>query len=88
MIGASTSEKSERAGVVEEAYKNQFDVLTALPGKKKYSDAWLLDSECTYHMCPKGSGSMHKSSILMGNDAMCKTAGIANIHMKMFDGHI
>jgi len=51
--GASTSVKSDRAGVVEEAYEDSCDVLTAESGKCKYSDAWLLDSGCTYHMCPK-----------------------------------
>jgi len=25
-------------------------------------------------------------SVMMGNDAMCKTVGIGNIHMRMFDG--
>jgi len=50
---ASTSEKSDQARVVEEADEDSCDVLTAESGKNKYSDAWLLDSGCTYHMCPK-----------------------------------
>ena len=51
--GASTSGKSNQAGVVEEADEDSCDVLTAESGKDKYSDAWLLDSGCTYHMRPK-----------------------------------
>jgi len=51
--GASTSEKSEQVGVVEEAYENPCDVLTGQPGNRKYSDAWLLDLLCTCHMCSK-----------------------------------
>ena len=51
--GASTSGKSDQTGVVEEANKDSCDVLTADSGKDKYSDAWLLNSGCTYHMCPK-----------------------------------
>jgi len=51
--GASTSEKSDQAGVIEEADEDSCDVLTAESGKDKYLDAWLLDSGYTYHMCPK-----------------------------------
>ena len=46
--GASTSGKSDQAGVFEEEDEDSCDVLTA-----KYSDAWFLDSGCTYYMCPK-----------------------------------
>jgi len=51
--GASTSGKSYQAGVVEEADENSCDVLTVKSGKVKYSNAWLLNLGCTYHMCPK-----------------------------------
>ena len=48
---ASTSGKSDQVGVVEQAYEDLCDVLTAQSGKSKYSDTWLPDSGCTYHMC-------------------------------------
>ena len=51
---ASTSGKSYQAGVVEEADEDSCNVLTAESGKDKYSDAWLLDSGCIYHMPKKG----------------------------------
>ena len=35
----STSEKSEQAGVVEEADENPYNILIAQSGKEKYSDA-------------------------------------------------
>ena len=62
--GASTSGKSNQVGVVEEADKDLCDVLTAESEKSKYSDAWLLDSGCTYHMCPKRSGSVLTSLMM------------------------
>jgi len=88
----STSEKSDQASVVEEAYENPCDVLTAESEKKKYLEAWLLDSGCT-HMCPKKEWlSTYKSydggSVIMGNNTVCKTVGIGNIRMRMFDGQI
>jgi len=88
---ASTSWKLDQAGVVEKANEDSCDVLTAVSEKDKYPDTWLLDSECTYHMCPKREWfSTYKlydrGSVLMENDAVCKTAGICNIRMRMFDG--
>jgi len=61
--------------------------------KAKYSDVWLLDSGCTYHMYPKKEWfSTYKlydgGSVLMENDVVCKTIGIGNIHMRMFDGQV
>src|SRR5436190_12166432 len=43
--GASTSGKSEQAGVVEE---DLCEVLTAQSGQGKLSNVWLLDSGATY----------------------------------------
>jgi len=46
--GASTTKKLDRARVIEEADEDSCDVLMDELGKGKYSDAWLLDSGCTY----------------------------------------
>ena len=47
------SEKAGQAGIVKQADEDPCDVLTAQSGKGKYSNVWLLDSGCTYHMCYK-----------------------------------
>ena len=44
-------------------------------------------------MCPrkewlKTYEPFEEGTILMGNDVACKTVGIYNIHMKMFDGWV
>ena len=62
--GASTSEKSDQVGVVENADEDSCDVLTVESGKDKYSNVWLLDSGCTYHMCPKESDSVLTSLMM------------------------
>ena len=90
---ASISGKSDQAGVVEKADENSCDILMAKSEKDKYSDAWLLDSGCTYYMCPKREWfSTYKfydgGSVLMENDVVCKIVGIGNIHMRMFDEHV
>ena len=53
----------------------------------------LLDSGCTYYVCPKRKWfSAYKpydgDSVLMKNNAVCKTVGIGNIRMRMFDGQV
>src|SRR3954465_7424177 len=50
--GSDRGERSGKpeAGVVEEAL---CEVLIAQSGRKKSSDVWLLDSACTYHVCPR-----------------------------------
>ena len=80
----STNKKSDQTGIVEETDEDSCDVLTAESKKGKYSNAWLFDSGCTYHICPKREWfSTYKSydggSVLIGNDVMYKTVGIGNI---------
>ncbi|KAH9800324.1 hypothetical protein KPL71_000620 [Citrus sinensis] len=58
-----------------------------------HSDEWILDSGCTYHMCPnKGWFSNFKELdggvVFMGNDNACKTMGIGTIQLKNHDGSI
>jgi len=53
---ASTSKKqSDQTRIAEEAVEESCDVLSmnARLDKRRSSDAWLHDSKCTYHMCPK-----------------------------------
>jgi len=61
---ASISRKLDQASVVEEADENPCDVLTAQSRKDKYSDTWLLDLRCTYHMCLKKRDSVLTSLIM------------------------
>ena len=87
-----TSEKLNQAGVIEEADENSCDVLTVKSEKGKYLDAWLLESRCTCHMCPKSEWfSTYKpydrGFVLMCNNVVCKTVGIDNIY-RMFDGQV
>jgi len=77
------SEKTDQAGAVEQEDEDPCDVLTT------HSDAWILDSGCTYHMCWLSIYKLYDGgSVLMGNNTVCKTIGIGNIYMRMFDGHV
>ena len=51
------------------------------------ADKWILDSGCSYHMCPHREwfdtyNSYNGGTVLMGNDAVCKTIGIGTIKIK------
>ncbi|KAL5547991.1 hypothetical protein UlMin_003222 [Ulmus minor] len=66
-------------------------MLLASTNGGSLTNSWILDSGCTYHMCP------HKEwfctyqpydvgTVLMGNDASCKVIGIGTVKIKMHDG--
>ena len=53
IAGASTSGKqTNQASVAEEAVEEPCNVLSVNPGRGKgrFSDAWLLDAGCIYHV--------------------------------------
>ena len=67
------------------------DMLSISSSSDHLTDSWILDSSCSYHMTPNKDWfntyrSVNSGSVLMGNDASCKVAGIRNIIIKMFDG--
>ena len=52
-----------------------------------------MDSACSYHMTPNKDWFdtyrlVNLGSVLMGNDASCRTVRMGNIRVKMFDGVI
>ena len=54
-------------------------------------DDWVLDSSCTYHICPHRDWFVTYKPVdigvvLMGNDAECKVAGIRTVQIKTHDG--
>lgn len=53
----------------------------------------MLDSGCTFHICPNRSlyheyKSIDGGSVLMGNNNGCKIVGIGYVKKKMYDGVI
>jgi len=59
--------------------------------KLTYPDEWILDSGCTYHMCPIREWffefqELDGGVLYMGNDNPCKTTGIGSIKLRKHDG--
>ncbi|KAK2995464.1 hypothetical protein RJ640_005398, partial [Escallonia rubra] len=80
--------KTADAGVVEDN-SDGADVLSVTIS---YSDGgWILDTGCSYHMCPNRDWfatyrSFDGGKVLMGNDVACKVVGIGSIQIRMHYG--
>ena len=62
-----------------------------MPSVSTHPDEWILDSGCTYHMCPIREWffefqEVDGGVVYMGNDHPCKTAGIGSIKLRNHDG--
>ena len=69
------------------------DVLFATSTKKGNNSDWVLDSGCTYHMCPHKDwfftyDPVNFSVIHMGNNVKCNVAGIGTSQIKTHDSVI
>ncbi|KAG8488232.1 hypothetical protein CXB51_018792 [Gossypium anomalum] len=58
-----------------------------------HTDEWILDSGCTYHMCPNKDWfsslkELEGGVVFMGNDSACKKMGVGTIQLKNHDGSI
>ena len=66
-------------------------VVSVFAGCAETNDEWILDTACTFHMCPNRDWFTayelvnSVGSVLMGDDSACKVAGIGSIRIKMFD---
>ena len=55
------------------------------------SNEWVMDSACTFHMCPKKEWfyklvESKVGSVRMGNNQTCEISGIGQIKLKLHDG--
>ena len=67
------------------------DVLLVTEKPIKLNDEWIMDTGCSYHMCPNQDWfssyeSIDGGVVLMGNNAPCKTIGIGTVRIRMADG--
>jgi hypothetical protein len=52
---------------------------------------WILDSGCSYHMCPRRDWFdtyevVHGDTVLMGNNMPCRIVGVGTVKVRMYDG--
>nr|CAD41912.2 OSJNBa0033G05.13 [Oryza sativa Japonica Group] len=91
-IPKGKKEEEGKAAVVTDE-KSDAELLVAYAGCAQTSDQWILDTACTYHMCPNRDWFatyevVQGGTVLMGDDTPCEVAGIGTVQIKMFDGCI
>ena len=67
------------------------NALSVIENGIRPKDEWILDSGCSYHMCPNRDWfityrEINGGSVLMGNNVACKTVGIGTVKIKMYNG--
>jgi hypothetical protein len=87
-----TKGKEHKANVVSmETEDSDSDVALAGTSFDCHSEGWIMDSACTFHICPNKElfsslDLIDGGVVLMGNDVACKTKGIGKIRLKLHDG--
>ncbi|PSS08126.1 Endonuclease [Actinidia chinensis var. chinensis] len=84
--------KEPKANIAHDAVEKD-DTAFTVSLSASHSDEWILDSGCSYHMCPhrdwfSSFEELDGGVVLMGNDNACKTMGIGTIRLKMFSGTV
>ena len=77
------------SAVVDDPYSRDGDVCCV--SLDRDTQEWILDTGCTYHMCPKREWFIdyketNGGKVLMGNDHQCNVIGIGSIAIKGSDG--
>ncbi|CAL9031518.1 unnamed protein product [Prunus brigantina] len=86
-------EKTGSEANVAKSGGEDFEFALASSSADDHSKEWMLDSGCTYHMCPirewfSSFEELDCGVVLMGNNNACKTQGIGKICLKMHDGTV
>ncbi|KAH9687674.1 hypothetical protein KPL70_014852 [Citrus sinensis] len=83
--------QSGDAVVVEEEGYESAGVCVATKDSQK--GKWVMDSGCTFHMCPFRNyfneyQAIDGGRVMMGNNSICKIIGIGDVSLKLHDGSI
>ena len=87
-------EREEKTSQYAEAAVVNFgsdgDVLLVTATDSRGATEWVMDSGCTYHMCPHRDWfstyeSLDSGVVLMGNNAQCSVANIGTVQIKTHD---
>ena len=85
-------EKGLKSNVVRDDDTDTYNALTISLSVSQTSE-WILDSGCSYHMCPNKEmfldfKEFNGGVVYMSNDSTCKMMGVGSVQIKMFDGVI
>ncbi|KAL8158649.1 hypothetical protein V2J09_000186 [Rumex salicifolius] len=85
-----SSEKSEASVVANDS---EGDVFLAFDLDDKAKNEWILDTGCTFHMCPHKEWftslePVESGIVYMGNNTQCKVLGKGDLNLRTHDGMI
>ena len=88
----SQDEKFSVVSVAEKA-STSHEVLSVTVFDTRSRDEWILDSDCSYQICPHRGWfvtyqPIDGDNVLMGNNKPCKTIGIGSIKIRMHESII
>ena len=91
MLELGKSEKAVDTANSVSSGEGDLESLLAVTPRESSVAEWILDSGCSYHMCPNKDlfhtlTKVDGGSVLMGNDHVCETLGIGTMRLKMHDG--
>ena len=69
------------------------ELLTVSGGGSSLPDAWIMDTGCTFHMCPNRDWfhtyeDVDQGSVSMGDEHIQRIKGMGTVRIRMFDGVI
>jgi len=85
------SSKSVNVVQNEESDDSDGDMLSV--STTQFSDVWILDSGCSYHITPNKEWfttyrSANSSCVYLGDDRCCNIVGIGDVRIRMYDGTV
>ena len=90
------TEKNEKnvdtsADSAEVSWNSDGELVLVTVSSRQFEDSYIMDSRCTYHMCPNRDWFdtfqiCSGGTVLMGSDIICPIEGIGSVNIKMFDG--
>ncbi|KAG8473853.1 hypothetical protein CXB51_035848 [Gossypium anomalum] len=89
---AESNEEDVAGANLADENGNDF-LLVSTSDNTKLTSKWILDSGCSFHMCPNRKwfstySSIEGGVVRMGNDSSSKVIGIGTVKIKMHDGTI
>ncbi|KAG8472883.1 hypothetical protein CXB51_034847 [Gossypium anomalum] len=90
---ATESNKEDVAGANLADENGDDFLLVSTSDNTKLTSEWILDSGCSFHMCPNREwfsaySSVEAGVVHMGNDSSSKVIGIGTVKIKIHDGTI
>ncbi|KAG8503416.1 hypothetical protein CXB51_001387 [Gossypium anomalum] len=92
ILAAESNEEDVAGANLADENGNDF-LLVSTSDNSKLTSNWILDSGCSFHMCPKREwfftySLVEGGVVRIGNDSSSKVIGIGTVKIKMHDGTI